>query len=259
MILVWLKISEIKNQISSQDCDNFVLAHLNYWLGVFADKSKYKIIIYNENFNLPESYSCYEIMTRKDIMSDISYNKFITEYNNKLAHRWRNTCSAMIAPYFIFKDYKMVWNIDAIDMLVLGDIRNNILKIENYFSENQLFTFSADLHLSYGMLPSFRKHHFCFGVNLSSIKKMKKILMNQMNAKLDIPSSPYGTNVDLITDIYLENYQVEKPICFLTKDYFIHERFEYQQYMRAIDKENIEHTFNKKTTIVKKHPRTVIF
>src|ERR1700691_3612686 len=116
-IACWLKI---RNRISKE----FVLRHLAYALGAFSDTSKYKIYIYNEDFNLPkEYYDAYTVLNRDNILQHPQIKDLHHRIEkSKLAECWKGAAKALASCYFYPHDCEYVLNHDSDDFFIPGPI-----------------------------------------------------------------------------------------------------------------------------------------
>lgn len=217
MITVFLKIMDRGNTPKVLEC-------LNFWLGVFDNKEKYDLIIYNENLKLPPTpeYSLYNIITRANLLNDPGCKKLFEQINKSKIHmRWRNAAFALGAMYFWRHSNDLCFNIDADDIVLYSpNTKSYIQKVEEAFNDPKIFTLSYDMHYSThtGDFYNFRPHHWTFGVNLSRKKEMHDIILKGLfNPPAD---PPWNLNIDYIVDKALDD--ISTPyVAWITPDYLV--------------------------------------
>src|SRR5690348_16902208 len=101
MIDVWLKIRKRDNEVR-----DFVLKHLEYWLGVFGDSNKFRIWLYNENFPLGPEYSTHYTVLNKQKLLESPYCKKLDlkVARSRVSNCWKAAAFALSAPYFYLQD-----------------------------------------------------------------------------------------------------------------------------------------------------------
>lgn len=211
-IIAWLKIYQKPHEKNEE-----ILRHLDFWLNIFKD-NKYKIIIYNENIELPEHYySQYQIINRSQIMENISC-QFIQQQinsNNIIADRWKKAASALSFPYFYCKE-KYVWNIDASDIMMDGPVNYYLDKIFDCLNKNNLPLLSSDIYLT---TPN---KSWSFGIHLSEREKMRQLIQAVLPIK--VKNCGWGINLDHMLDCYFKSGAYpHKHIAFTTYDWIKHE------------------------------------
>lgn len=193
-------------KIKSRFSRDFVLKALNYWLGVFDDKTKYDIIIYSEDIDLPREYSCYKIIRKHNLLENISCVKLnnCIKQSSIITPHWKGAFSALGSIYTYEMNNDLIFNVDADDFLIYGPIKSYIRQVENMFNDPQIKTLSADLHLSAHIGDFFTKrpHHFSFGLNLSRREFMKNLILKSILKPL--PELGFGVNLDYMIDKQLE-------------------------------------------------------
>lgn len=230
MINVWLKIRNRGNL-------DFVLKHLNFWMASFSNENKYKIYLYNEDVNLPENYGYLTILNRHSLLQNPTckqLNDLISKTN--ISHRWKLTAFALAAPYYYLNDHEYIVNVDADDILMLGNIEYYIDKVISIMHENNLPTLSYDYIYSFNTFDGNRNvlpHHWAYGVNISKTQPLKQIIdtimLNIMkySGYLKRVNIQHELNLDMLTSAYLatdgNNLQYHT---FITKEGFLHRGFE---------------------------------
>jgi len=252
MIHVWLKTKKRHN-------DDYVLRNLNYWLAAFSDESKYKITICNKDLPIPKYYyDNYNIIDDATLLKNNDCKKYkdsvdagcITKY-------WKGAGFGLGVPYTYLKE-ELIYNIDSDDIIIHGDIKNILDKLENQFIKNNLKTISYDMSFSLHYLFSkIRPHHWSFGVNLSNRIWMKDTI-NQLLPLNNLPVVPWGVNLDYVLDYYLEHTKTPelKYVAFTTKNWLVH----YEDYkVRYLEKNKvIEACMKGKSLFSPKHERTLL-
>lgn len=249
MIAVWLKIRDRGNT-------DFVLKHLNFWLGLFSNRNKYEIFIYNENFNLTNLYKN-TIITRQKLQSNIDCVNMdkVIHSNMSVVQHWKKTAFALAAPYFYLKDYKYVWNIDSDDMALYGpNIYNYIEQVESLIELENLPTLSHDWLFSSNCADPKIPHHWTFGVNLSNIEMMSEIIPKAIQQNYPHPFK-LG-NLDYVVDCYL-NKQLYKYLCFISPSQLV-DNLWYCRYNEVTNLVEAGLLNNTKKFAVKPHPKTKI-
>lgn len=199
----------------------FHLKHLNYWLSIFNDKSKYDVYIYSENLKLPEQYNSYKIIN-KNFYSTKDCKNWLNIVNSKFPQRWRGAAFAHGAMYFYFNN-KIIYNIDADDISLFGkNTREHFVNLENILIKDNLPVLSWDLHFSHpiaDVVREYREHHWTFGITLANSDKFKDIIYE--STLLNLPDPQWEKNLDYTVDCYLD--RVEHKIAFLfNKHNFVH-------------------------------------
>lgn len=255
MITVWLKI-KMRSSLDS------VLKCLNFWLAVFSDTSKYKVVIYNENVILPEEYKIYPIVSRQDLLNIPDCKKIHDQIqSNHIVPFWKPAAFALSAPYFVTKDTDLVYNIDADDIVIFGPIKTYLSKLEQVFNNSNIFTMSYDMHYSchQGNYYHAKPHHWTFGVNLSRTEWMRNLILKQLF--IPIPSPPWGINIDYMIDYKLDS--IETPyICFITPNHLVHHvsgNFNHNKFTKFLKHANkVETKLYGAIQVVEKHKRTLL-
>ncbi len=259
MIPVWLKVRMRANNL------DLVLKSLNYWISVFSNKEKYDLYIYSEDIDLPADYNCYKIIRKNNLLDDIECQKIFNQIQTScIDNRWKPAAFALSAPYFYLKTEKLVYNIDADDILIFGPVKKYIQNLENKFNEFNLDTISYDMHYSVhqGGFFNFRPNHWSFGLNLSNRQFMKKLILKCFFSQ-NVPTAPWGNNIDYLIDINLEKGH-SPYYAFATPSQFIHywainaNLDEDYKGIKYIGNNKIESKLFGKTTIAEKNPKTLI-
>jgi hypothetical protein len=216
VITVFLKIMDRGNTPKVLEC-------LNFWIGIFENKEKYDLIIYNENLKLPPEYSSYKVITRSYLLDDPGCKKLFEQINKSSVHqRWRGAALALAAPYFYRHSTDLIANIDADDIVLYSpNAKSYIQKVEEAFDDPKIFTLSYDMHFSThtGDFYSFRPHHWTFGCNFSRKKEMHDIILKGLFNPP--PEPPWNLNLDYIVDKALDN--ISTPyVAWITPDYLVH-------------------------------------
>lgn len=249
MIAVWLKIRDRGNQ-------DFVLKHLNFWLGLFSNRDKYDIFIYNENFNLTNTYQN-TIVTRQKLQLNadcVALDKVIHS-NMSIARHWKKTAFALAAPYSYLRNYKYVWNIDSDDMALYGpSTYNYIEQVEKLIENESLPTLSHDWLFSSNCGDPKIPHHWTFGVNLSNIDMMKQIIVSAIND--NVSHHKECGNLDYVVDCYL-NKQKYKYLCFISPCQLV-DNLWYCRYNQVTNLVEAGLLNNSKKFAVKPHAKTKI-
>ncbi len=223
---VWLKIRDRKDISRFGFTNQKALIHLDYWLNVFKDDTKYEVYIYNENFTVNNDHfknkNISDILNRKDVNKKTCgrLNDLINK--SQIKYNWKGAAFALSAPYFYFEENdEYVWNIDSDDLLMENDINNKINKVYDFCTSEKLTTISHDLIFSYNSTE--KNHHWTFGLNLSHLPSMKKIILNNINDEIKNTNGRCGVNLDLVVDNYLEfNNNKDEYHCFITENKFWH-------------------------------------
>ena len=235
--------------------DEFVFRHLNYWLAAFSDRNKYKIYLYNENMKLPEWFGGVEMVNRAKLMQDPEcqrLHQLISTSN--ITPRWRAAAFALGAPYFYLKDNNVIYQIDADDIIIYGQVQDKLEKAKNIILENNIPTLSYDMNFSHHFVFGFeRKHHFSMGVNIAQREQMKDLILANVGMKNMRMS--FGQNLDLCLDFGLERTG-HKYICFTTEHKLYHCDTYWCHYNK--DKNTLENSLNGQVRNNPVHPRTVI-
>ncbi len=240
MIDVWLKIRDRGNK-------NFVLKHLTYWLALFSDTSKYNVVVYNENFQLPEYYADgFKVLNKHNLLqlNETNYLNNLVE-SSKISPCWKGAGFALTAPYFYFSGDNYIVNLDADDIIASGDVENQLMKLIHIMESNGLTTMSYDYILSHNVFDINRNgsklipHHWTFGLNISKKEKMK-LLVNNVIGNADrytqyMPSINMAleVNIDILVSNYLKHEgQHFKYWSFVTPEGFYHRGFpDYKPYV----------------------------
>lgn len=241
---------------------NFVLKHVNYYLGVFSDTNKYQIFLYNENIkNLPDYYNCYNIINRNKLLENVDCKKYhdLVEKSD-IDPRWKGAAFALGVQYIWLKDHELSYGVDSEDTCAHGPAKYYMRKLEEKFKEYNLDIISFDLHNSLHMGDFISTHpsHWTFGLCLARNKQMKNIVLKSLAAKY--PTPPWQTNIDHKVGMYLETYNTPYISC-ITKDFFTHtwgegNHYKSVRYLPEIKK--MESTLLGKVEIHDKHPRTLL-
>lgn len=259
---VWLKIRNRNNL-------NFVLRNLNGYLGSFSDKEKYDITIYSEDLNLPSYYKNYNILTKKDLLTDKECKELydsIYSKNSPISSPWKGAGFALCAPYFFLKNNDFVINIDACDTTCFGPFTNYIEKSTNLIDQLKLPTLSYDYILSHNPFYTnkFIPNHFTFGVNIGRNLDMKNLILKSIqDAKINLNNligikKNTEVNIDILLSCILTSSN-HRYIAFSTQEGFMHGDFDFF-YCRGIRENNIiEISLNGRKTVHRKHNKTIIF
>lgn len=211
-------------KIKSRSSKDFVLKTLNYWLGVFDDKTKYDIIIYSEDIDLPKEYNGYNILRKNNLLDNISCLKLNNYINDSklITHHWKGAFAALSNIYSYEATNDLIYNIDADDIIIYGPVKSYLRQVEELFQDPKMKTISSDLHLSahIGDFYSRRPNHFSFGVNLSRRDFMKNLILKSIFKP--IPDIGFGINLDYMIDKQLET--IDTPyIGFVMPSLFSHQ------------------------------------
>lgn len=233
MIDVWLKIR-------NRDGRDFVLKHLEYWLGVFSNTDKFKVYIYNENFNLPREYhQFYQVLNKTTLLQNLACKKLEANImKTRISHAWKPAAFALSAPYFYLNNSQYLWNIDADDMIAYGPMEYYADRVAEILKANNLTTMSYDYIYSYNMYDFSRKErfmpqHWTFGINFSNVQKMKnEILIPAINsAEKYIKFIPtcniqHELNLDVLVSTLLKHERKnDLYTSFITKEGLIHKGY----------------------------------
>lgn len=224
MINVWLKI---RNRPFENQGERFVLKHLEFWLAVFNDQSKYKIWIYNEDFKIPNNFKYklknIPILNREKLLLNKNC-KFINDEikkENILSEWWKPTAFALAAPYFYFSHPdQYIFNIDADDLILEGPAIKYIEKAYNFAVENKLETFSYDILYSKNGFSTDQPNVWTFGLNISSTSKMRNIILSNLKNKSIIGQGEVGLNLDLLINYHTK--LINNYVSFITPDNLVH-------------------------------------
>jgi hypothetical protein len=210
MIDVWLKVRNRGN-------DWFVIRNLTFWLGMFSDREKYRIWIYNEDAKLPEYYNIYPIITRHSSLQKkecMELKNIIEKESAIIDNKWRMTAYALALPYFYLDDAEYIWNIDADDMFWYGSPEYFLDEALNKLKEYKISTLSHDWLYSVNADSRTLPHHWTFGINIGNARDMKNICINILKDK-----ARYGyhiINLDFLVDKYLERTNAQY-VCFVSE------------------------------------------
>ncbi len=265
MITAWLKIRDRKDKVD-------VLKHLDFWLDTFSDTSKYNVVIYNEDYLLPEKYKALNVISRKDIETKCPE---LVEMigNSKLDNFWKPAGFALAAPYWYLEEDQFIWNVDSDDQMLFGNVKDQLSKVENLMIEgkkdiylssspnNYIATMSYDLNYSlHFMFGHMQKHHWSFGVNIADSNMMKSIITGALATNCVRPQ--WGINLD-----HLVHLQLERPMSshskynsFITKEGIRHSgHITGAHYVKYNEKENrVEGRIGKLTKYSTVHPKAFI-
>ena len=251
MIDVWLKIRK-------RDTSEFVLKHLNYWLAMFSDRSKYKVYLYNEDFtDLPEWLDLSSITVNKqDLENDPECKKMIEAvYKNKTINNfWKKTAISLCYPYFYLKNSDIVINIDSDDMMYFSQCKGKLDQIPGILDIENLTTLSFDWLFSYNADDPCIPHCWTYGVNFSKTKKMKEFLTEALGKFYKHPFE--CGNIDYLTHMHL-NTKNFKYLCF-TFDTMLYDALWKSGYNPITNKVEAELHNKKKVGNVNPHFQTII-
>jgi hypothetical protein len=247
MINVWLKVK-------SRHSLEFVQKHLNFWLSVFSDKTKYNVYLYNEDVPLPAEYKHLNIVSKKDLFNDAEVKELYdrVQKSKVVTPFWKGAAFALSVPYFFLKEGDLVYNIDADDIVIFGNTKYTLNKLEGLIVKENLPTLSRDMSFSHHfMFPKLRPHHWSFGVNLSNRLEMRKLLDTVYD--ITIPVMPWGVNIDYMLDVYLEKSKY-KYLCFASPSTLVHYE---NYYCKFHDDGKVEECLKGETKFATRHPRTL--
>lgn len=224
MIDVWLKIRDRGNL-------DRVLSNLNFWLGIFSDKN-YDIYIYSENLKLPRFYNFYKIRNKVDLSQNHECKKILNSImQSSVSNNWKSTAFALSAPYFYLYGTKSeyVYNIDADDIIMLGNTSDNLKELERIIKDEQITTISYDYIFSDNIYDKRNSmpQHWTFGINLSNKFKMAALCSTVINKSKDILSNINGllrheVNLDILFSQYLKTNNINKYDSFITSGGMVH-------------------------------------
>jgi hypothetical protein len=219
MINVWLKIRD-RSPHYCPGMNKTILLNLNQWLNTFSDISKYKIYLYNENYNLPtDFYPNIEVVNRSITMADpdCKHLENIIRNDSNIAEAWRNAAYALACPYYYLKDNNLIVNLDCDDLILYGPISKILDKGIEALNDNNLFTLSYDWIFTNNHDDPLHLHHWTFGINISVRDQMKSAINDAIVAKPPwIASISDNTNLDYVMEKYLEKIN-PKYACFISK------------------------------------------
>jgi hypothetical protein len=266
MITAWLKI---RNRRSKE----FVLKHLQYWLAVFSDTSKYKIYIYNENFDLPTYYyEAYTVVNKSQLLSHMEcrklYDKIIC---SKISEKWKPAAFALSAPYYYSND-KYIWNIDADDIIMHGPTEDYLDMAMKAIEDFDLPVISYDYIFSYNIYDIWRAkvfmpNHWTFGITAANSEKFKNEILNQVIANsanyinLMPAFNPHELNLDVLVSTHLKIHrQYDRYAAFITNDGFVHRGYEDDvYYLSKLDNNRFSWKFSDHKDICNLHTKTITF
>lgn len=213
MITAWLKIRDRKKQNDS------VLKHLNFWLKTF-DSPEYRIVIYNEDFNLSKDYySKYEIVNRNDIIAAIPSLEEKIE-KSCITPNWKRAGFSLVACYFYSQD-DLIFNIDADDIMLFSDAKKTMKNLVSKFKEEKMSVCSLDINLScHHEFSNTVKHHWSFGVTLADRIKMIEYIEKSLEA--NPIKRAWGLNIDEILSQYFIKNNTDKFIAFTFPEGYRH-------------------------------------
>jgi hypothetical protein len=259
MIDIWLKIKNRGNL-------EFLLSNLSFWLGVFSDSRKYKIMIYSEDVELPRWYKeRYKIYRKSDLLNNISCVKVFDKIEKApFAHWWKPAAKALSAPYLFLEDSEndLIFNIDSDDLILIDFKKKYIEEAIKLLIDENLTTLSYDLNYSYHVLPenrTFQPHHWSFGVNLADRSKMKSIILKSIWQDFPPKNPPWSYNLDYIVGVELEKTD-DKYLTFTSPAKLLHhaidKSFHYCKY--NMEKKQIEANRCGVLSFAEKHPRSYL-
>lgn len=259
---VWLKIRDRSNL-------DFVLKHLSFWLSTYSDTSKYKIHLYNENLNLPPEYAIYNPINKNKLLDNQDCKRVFDLINSsRISNRWKPAAFALVAPYYYLNNSSYIINIDADDIISLGDISQYSDKIIEIMEREGLPTLSYDYIFSNNLFEHDKNrmpHHWTFGFNFSKQNTMKIILDKILNNVQHYASYIKGINmnIEVNIDILLSSFLLNegkhyKYFCFITKEGFYHRGFNnFEVYScKYLDGFNV--FFQNKTAIHPLHYKSIL-
>lgn len=230
MLDCWLKIRD-RGDI------HFLLKHLDMWLGLFSDPAKYNVYLYNENVNLPpEYYATYNVISKAQVLQNNDCKNLFALVNSSLISiPWRGAAFALATPYYYLPNSRHILNIDADDIMLLGDGGKYIDRALQTINDLSLPTLSYDYIYSFNPFDGGRNlmpNHWSFGCNVSNTGQMRglidRVLHNIRIYTNYIPNinMAYEVNLDILMSAYFRHEGGNcRYVGFATKEGFIHDGF----------------------------------